>query len=213
MHPQATAYFQRADKWPRELAELRRILLEGGLSETFKWRSPCYVWEEKNVAILGQLKEACTLGFMKGALISDPESLLIQPGVNSRSVRNLAYTEVGTIIAQEDRIRRFIRLAVEVEKSGEKVAAPQEAPALPEELLAAFDQDPGFQAAFQSLTPGRQRGYLLHFSSARQATTRRSRIEQSKPKVFAGKGFHDCNCGLSQRMPRCDGSHTQLREA
>ncbi len=211
MNTQAEDYFLRADKWPRELAELRRILLAGGLTETLKWRSPCYTYGGKNIAILGQLTAACTLGFFQGALLPDPAGLLVRPGENSRSVRNLPYTDVDAIREQEPHIGRFIRVAVQVAVSGRRVGAPKASQAMPEELVAAFAADPGLQSAFASLTPGRQRGYLLHFTAAKRSATRCSRIEQSRPNILAGKGLHDCTCGLSQHLPRCDGSHKQLR--
>ncbi|MFI4876968.1 MAG: DUF1801 domain-containing protein [Blastopirellula sp. JB062] len=211
MHVDAETYFQNVKQWRAELEELRRILLAAGLTEDFKWRSPCYTYQGKNVVILGELKNACTLGFFKGALLKDPRGILAKPGENTRSARLLRFTEVREILKLESTLKAYLREAIENEAAGRKVDLEQDrALELPEELQAKFDESPELEQAFSALTPGRQRAYLLHFAAAKQAKTRIARIEKFRPRILDGKGPNDCVCGLSKKMPNCDGSHKQL---
>jgi uncharacterized protein YdeI (YjbR/CyaY-like superfamily) len=185
------AFFSEAGPWQAELGELRRILLDCGLAEEFKWSSPCYTVDGGNVALLWGFKDSATLGFFKGVLLKDPEGLLVAPGENSRSSRVMRFTALEQIIGAETAIRDCIREAVELEKAGAKVDLPKDDLVYPEELITALDEDPDLQGAFEALTPGRRRGYVLHFSQTKQPATRRSRIARSRDRILAGKGMHD----------------------
>ena len=190
------------------LTALRRLLEAGELTEAFKWRAPCYTFGGKNVAMLASFKDNCALSFFKGALLPDPAGLLELPGPNSRSARLVRFTEPERVRRLESELTALIRAAVAVERSGQKIKkAPTPADDWPAELQQKFAEVPGLEVAFTELTPGRQRGYLVYFSGAKQSATRTSRIQAYQDKILAGKGFYDCTCGLSQRMPRCDGSH------
>lgn len=207
-NPKVDEYLNKTKKWRQELSALRMILLDCQLTEALKWRAPCYTFDGKNVALLSRLKECCTLSFPKGALLKDTPGLLSKPGENTRAARVIRFTCVDEIDELETILRAYVYEAVELEKSGRKVDFNQRRElALCDELQTKFEKDPAFKAAFEALTPGRQRGYLLHFSGAKQSKTRTSRIEACEHKILAGKGFHDCVCGLSKRRPRCDGSH------
>ena len=177
--------------WQDELKELRRIVLESGLTEELKWKIPCYTFEGSNVALVSAFKEYASLSFFKGVLLKDELGLLTQPGPNSQAVRQFKFTDVNTIIELEAVIKAAIQEAIEVEKAGLQVELKKNPEPLPDELQAFFDEDPAFQAAFEALTPGRQRGYILFFSGAKQSQTRTSRIEKYLPQIMAGKGMQD----------------------
>lgn len=175
--------------WTDELARLREIVLECGLTEEVKWSVPCYTHEKRNIVLLGVLKDCRTLNFLKGALLSDPKGLLEKPGENSQSARYLRFTSTGQIRKRDAAIRALIREAIDTERSGKKVDFKAKHELIyPDELLAKFDADPDFKAAFEALTPGRQRGFVLHFTGAKQSKTRASRIEKCVPKILQGKG-------------------------
>lgn len=184
-------FFTRLTAWKAELAALRAILLDCGLREEFKWRSPVYTVDGGNVAIIWGFKDHAALGFFKGVLLKDPEGILVAPGENSRSSRVVKFRSVAEIAAQEAVLRDFIREAVEIEKAGLKVDLPKDDLAYPEELLGKLDSDPAYREAFEALTPGRRRGYLLHFSEPKKPETRRARIEKATARIFAGKGFNE----------------------
>ena len=180
-----------ADRWRAEMETLRRIALDCGLTEAFKWRSPCYTWQGGNVAIIQSFKERCALMFFKGALLRDPDGLLRKPGESSRIARRLEFTAVDEIAEMEGALRSLIAEAIEIEKDGRKVeieASPEPPPA---ELEEMFAEVAGLRAAFEALTPGRRRGYILHFSGAKKSATRRSRIEKNVASILAGKGLND----------------------
>ena len=177
--------------WQDPLVELRRIILETGLKEEVKWSSPCYTYRKKNILMLSTLKSYALIGFFKGSLLSDPEKLLKSPGKHSQSDRRLVYTDTATVRAQEDIIRAYIHEAIELEKAGATVAPKKEMEPRPQELIDILAQNEDLKAAFEALTPGRQRGYILYFSGARQSKTRIARIEKFIPKILEGKGFHD----------------------
>ena len=185
------AFFSEAGPWQAELGELRRILLNCGLSEEFKWSSPCYTVDGGNVALLWGFKDSATLGFFKGVLLKDPAGLLVAPGENSRSSRVMRFTTLDQIIEAEPAIRDYVREAIALEKAGARVDLPKDDLAYPEELVAALEEDPELQSAFDSLTPGRRRGYVLHFSQPKQPATRQSRIAKNRDRILAGKGIHD----------------------
>lgn len=189
--PKIEAFFDQARAWREELRALRAILLECRLSEEFKWRSPCYTVQGGNVATLWGFKESCALSFFKGILLKDPQGILVAPGANSRSVRMIRLTSLREIVGQEVCLKAYIHEAIDAEKAGLKVDFRDDDLELPQELIESFDRDPLLKTAFHALTPGRQRGYVLHFSQPRQSATRVSRIEKCRLRIFEGKGLHD----------------------
>lgn len=185
------AYFSEPKPWQEELAALRAILRGTPLTEEFKWRSPCYTFGKANVVTLWRLKNCCALAFFKGVLLKDREGILIAPGENSQSMRKVEFSNIADIAGLQTILKEYIGEAIEVEKAGLKVEFRKDAPELPEELIDRLDEDAEFRTAFEALTPGRQRGYVLHFSQAKQAATRISRIEKCAPRILEGKGLHD----------------------
>ena len=185
------AFFTGDAPYGAELAALRALLQETTLEETWKWRSPVYCHAGGNVCALWRLRDHCGLSFFKGALLDDPEGRLTPPGPNSRAVRVARFTERAQVEAAAPRLRLFLAAAQRLEAEGERVPMNGALPVLPEELAEAFEADPDLAEAFQGLTPGRQRGWLLHVSGARQAATRRSRIAKAAPRIRQGKGLHD----------------------
>lgn len=178
--------------WQEELIMLRKILLSTELVEDLKWGMPCYTFEGKNILILSAFKDFSALNFFKGVLLKDPGNVLVKPGENSQSARFLKFTNLGEIKEQEAVIRALIAEAIEVEKAGLKVDFKDTSQFdVPEEFQARLEEDPVLKAAFEALTPGRQRGYLLYFAGAKQSATRASRVEKYIPKIMEGKGFHD----------------------
>ena len=176
--------------WQQELIALRRIVLECGLDEECKWGVPCYTFQGKNILMVSALKDSCILSFFKGSLLHDEHGMLSFAGENSQVAKMFRFTRAEDILMLEELIKTYIFEAVEVEKAGLKV--PQSAaPELPDELLQKFEEMPAFQVAFEALTPGRQRGYVLYFSQPKQAQTRESRIEKCVPKILNGEGLHD----------------------
>ena len=175
-----------------EMKALREIALETGLDEEVKWGFPAYTFKKKNIFMLGSFKEYSTIMFFKGALLSDSEQILVQPTENSNSGRQLRFTNAKEVIQQKKNILAYIFEATELEKSGAKVEAKKtsEYP-MPDELKSKFKELPELKAAFEKLTPGRQRGYLLHFSQAKQSATRLSRIEKCMEAIFNGKGMNE----------------------
>lgn len=187
----ADAFFSRLTDWREELLALREILRGCGLTEDFKWSSPVYTHEGGNIAIVWGFKDRAALGFFKGVLLKDPEKMLDSPGPNSRSSRMLNFTDVAQIRALRPTIEAYIAEAVALEKSGAKVDLPKDDLDYPEELVERLDRDEPFRTAFEGLTPGRQRGWVLHFSTAIQSKTRVARIEKAAPLILDGKGMHD----------------------
>ncbi|PQO41058.1 DUF1801 domain-containing protein [Blastopirellula marina] len=211
-NPQVDQFFSGVKQWKKELTRLREIVLETKLTEELKWRAPCYTDLGKNIVILGGFKAFCSLNFFKGALLKDPQGVLVRQGENTRSARIMRFTSEEEIVTLKATIKAYIREAINVEKSGEKVALDQDSEIeTPDEFQKRLDDDSALRAAFEALTPGRQRAYLLHFSGAKQSKSRESRIDKCLSRIFDGKGLHDCTCGLSNRLPTCDGSHKQLK--
>lgn len=178
--------------WPRELNELRRIVLDCGLTEERKWGVPCYTFQGANVLIVAAFKGHAALSFFKGALLSDSHGLLEMPGADSQSGRWIKCTDYREILAKEGVLRSYIYEAIEVERAGLKVdfKAKHEL-VYPQELLEIFAANPEFAAAFEALTPGRKRGYILHFTQPKQSATRTSRIEKCMDRIMEGKGMQD----------------------
>lgn len=211
MNPNVEDYINNAKTWKKELQALQAILLDCGLTEEYKWRNPCYTYKNSNLVIIGELKESCILSFFKGALLADSEGILSKPGENSQSARIIRFTNVQQIKDLEPIIRTYIFEAIEVEKLGLKVDfSESKKQELPEEFENAINQNPELKKAFEALTPGRQRGYLMFFSAAKQSKSRLARIEKYTPRILSGKGINDCTCGMSKKMPGCDGSHKYL---
>lgn len=177
--------------WEAELRQLRRIVLDMGVKEELKWSVPCYTWEGKNVLIVSAFKEYAALSFFKGVLLKDHYKLLQTPGKNSQASRLLKFTNLDQVLAQEAVVRAYVEEAIEVEKAGLKVEFKKRLEPIPEELEFALQANPALKAAFEALTPGRQRGYILYFSAPKQIKTRFARIEKYIPKILAGKGLHD----------------------
>lgn len=178
--------------WPKELAFLRNLVLSCGLKEELKWSMPCYTYQGNNILMIAAFKNYCSISFFKGALLSDSDKILQKAGENSFETRLIKFTDVKQILEVESAIKAYIFEAIEIEKLGLKFnreAKPK--PEYPAELIEAFSNDPKFNDAFKALTPGRQRGYLLHFTQPKQSKTKTDRIEKSKAKIFEGKGFND----------------------
>ncbi|WP_300674446.1 YdeI/OmpD-associated family protein [Soonwooa sp.] len=186
-------FYKKNSPWKEELNALRELVLETKLfSEALKWYQPCYSVDKGNVVIVSPFKEYCALNFFKGALIDDPKNLLTQPTENTQSGRQMRFISLDEIKSKKADILKILKQAAKNEKEGLKVEMKKTSEfAMPEELQAFFEQDPRFKAAFEALTPGRQRGYLLHFGAAKQSQTRISRIEKAMPDIYAGKGFND----------------------
>ena len=207
-NPQVDVFIDKVKKWEPELSKLRSIALECQLEEGYKWKHPCYMYQDKNIFLIHGFKEYCAILFMKGALLNDGEKLLYQQTDNVQFGRQIRFTSLEEIETSESTLKQYIFEAIEVEKAGIKVPLkPHEDYEVVEEFQAIMDTDYSFKIAFFALTPGRQRGYLLHFAGAKQSATRMSRIENVRSRIMNGKGLTDCICGLSKRMPNCDGSH------
>jgi uncharacterized protein YdeI (YjbR/CyaY-like superfamily) len=187
------AFLKAAEPWRDELEQLRRIVLECGLTEEVKWGAPCFTADGGNVVILGVLNDYCCLSFFKGVLLTDPEGILQAPGENSRSGRLIPFTDVAGILEREPTLKAYVNEAAELERAGAKVdfSKDRDDVPIPDELRAKIAEDPAFAAAWDDLTPGRKRGYLLHFTGAKQSATRTSRIERHAPRILQGKGLHD----------------------
>lgn len=192
-NPQVSEYVARMSAWRPEFEALRPLLLAGGLGEEFKWRKPCYTYAGANVVIFQPFKDLCALLFFKGALLDDPEGLLKEQGENTRSALRLEFRSVAEVRAAEGAVLALLENAIRVEQAG--LSLPQRAPAddgpYPEELTAMLERDPGLRDAWARLTPGRRRGWLLHFNAAKQSKTRLARIERASPRIFDGFGMHD----------------------
>ena len=213
MENQVSGFFDNTEAWHNEMRHLRSIILETGLVEELKWKQPCYTWKGKNIVIIGKRKSCCVLGFFKGVLLKDSQSLMVSPGENSQHVRQLNFNSIDDIQKKELIIKAYIHEAIEVEKLGLKVKVKEVTEFdIPEELIRKFAESAEFQSAFKSLTPGRQKGYLLHFTQAKQSSTRITRIEKYSERIMMGKGLNDCICGQSKRMPNCDGSHKYINQ-
>ena len=208
MDPKVDEFLYNATKWQDEMEKLRALVLDCGLNEEIKWHLPCYTYQNNNVVIIQNFKDYCALSFFKGALLKDAKKLLDKPGENTQASRLIRFTDLTQIENLELKIKSYIYEAIENEKAGLNIDFKKTSDYnMPEELEQKFNKDPDFKTAFENLTPGRQRGYLLHFSQPKQSNTRVSRIEKNAKRIFNGKGLTDCICGQSKRMPNCDGSH------
>jgi uncharacterized protein YdeI (YjbR/CyaY-like superfamily) len=192
MNPKVDFYFTKAKTWQKEIEQLRTIVLDCGLAETLKWGCPCYTFEDSNVVLIHTFKEYCALLFFKGALLKDPKDILIQQTENVQAARQMRFTSASEITKLKTSIKAYIKEAIAVEKSGLKVELKKTSEfAMPDEFKAVLKEDAALKKAFNALTPGRQRGYLLHFSSAKQSKTREARIEKCIPDIMNGKGLNE----------------------
>ncbi|HET6883989.1 MAG TPA: YdeI/OmpD-associated family protein [Pirellulales bacterium] len=192
MNRKVDGYLRRAEKWQKEFERLRTIALGCELTEELKWGQPCYTLQNKNIVIIQGFKEYCAFLFFKGALLKDTEGLLVKPGENTQASRQIRFTNVREIVRLERVLTAYIHEAIDVQKAGLKVKLRKTADLeMPEEFQTKLEESPALKKAFYTLTPGRQRAYLLHFSQAKQAKTRESRIAKCRGQILKGKGLHD----------------------
>jgi uncharacterized protein YdeI (YjbR/CyaY-like superfamily) len=192
MNPKVDFYFSKAKNWHKELELLRTIVLDCGLEEELKWGCPCYTFQKKNIVLIHVFKEYCALLFFKGALLKDAKGILIQQTENVQAARQARFSNATEIIKKGPVLKTYIFEAIAVEEAGLKVELKKTAEyTIPEEFQDKLNEDPTLKKAFKALTPGRQRGYILHFSAPKQTKTRESRIEKSIPQILNGKGLND----------------------
>ncbi|MEC1434805.1 YdeI/OmpD-associated family protein [Bacillus spizizenii] len=191
-NPKVDEFLSKAKKWKEEYEKLRAIVLDCELTEEFKWKHPCYTLNNKNIVLIHGFKEYCALLFHKGALLQDAHGILIQQTENVQAARQVRFTNVQEIDEMETILKAYIHEAIEVEKAGLEVDLKKNTEyKIPEELQNKFDEIPALKTAFEALTPGRQRAYILHFSQAKQSKTRESRVEKYVQKILDGKGLKD----------------------
>jgi uncharacterized protein YdeI (YjbR/CyaY-like superfamily) len=192
MNPKVDFFFSKAEKWQEEYEKLRMIVLDCGLNEELKWGCPCYTFQKGNVVLIHGFKDYCALLFIKGSLLNDANGILIQQTENVQAGRQIRFTNLREIQELEPILKAYIYEAVEVEKAGLEVSFKQHTEyTIPEELQQKFNEIPALQTAFEALTPGRQRGYMLHFSAPKQSKTREARVEKYIPHILNGKGIDD----------------------
>lgn len=191
-NPKADWFFNKPEKWQEAFQELREIVLDCGLTEELKWGCPCYTNEKSNIVLIHGFKDYCALLFIQGALLKDPKKILVQQTANVQSARQIRFTNVEEILTNKSTIKAYIKEAVKNDKSGLKVEMKKITEyKLSKEFQAALNEMPELKTAFYQLTPGRQRGYLLYFSSAKQSKTRMERVEKYIPKILDNKGLND----------------------
>lgn len=192
MNPKVDFYFSKDNQWQEAINKLRTIVLDCGVSEALKWGCPCYTFNGSNIVLIHVFKEYCALLFFKGALLKDTHGILVQQTENVQAARQLRFTSAKEIGKMERTLKAYIYEAIEVEKAGMKVTLKEtSAFAMPEEFEKKLKKMPALKKAFAALTPGRQRGYLLHFAAAKQSKTREARIEKLIPEILKGKGLND----------------------
>ncbi|GAA4100659.1 YdeI family protein [Mucilaginibacter panaciglaebae] len=192
INPKVDFFFDKEKRWQQEIERLRVICLDTGLTEELKWGCPCYAFEGKNIVLIHTFKEYCALLFFKGVLLSDADGILIQQTENVQGARQIRFANIREVIDREAAIKAYIFEAIEVEKAGLKVELKKtDEFNMPIEFQYKLDHIPALKTAFQALTQGRQRAYLLHFSQAKQAQTREARIEKYIPQILNGKGLND----------------------
>jgi uncharacterized protein YdeI (YjbR/CyaY-like superfamily) len=192
MNPKVDAYLSKTKKWQEEFEKLRRIILDCGLTEELKWDNPCYTFQKSNIVLIHGFKEYCALLFFKGALLDDPNGILITQTENTQAARQIRFTNVREIVEMESILKAYVSEAIEVEKAGLKVDFKKTTEyTIPEEFQTKLDEIPALKTAFDALTPGRQRAYILHFSAPKQSKTRESRVEKYMQQILNGKGLND----------------------
>jgi len=191
-NPKVDFFFNKAKQWQQEFEKLRTIILDCGLTEELKWGVPCYTFQNKNIVLIHGFKEYCAILFVKGVLLKDAEGVLIQQTANVQSARQIRFTNVREIVGMKTVLKAYIHEAVEAETAGLKVNYKKAAEfTMPEEFISKLEEVPGLQDAFEALTPGRQRAYILYFSAPKQSKTRVARVEKSMPQILSGKGLND----------------------
>ena len=192
MNKRVDVAISQLTKWQAETKALRKIALDSGLTEELKWGQPCYALDGKNVFLIHGFKNYCAILFMKGALMKDPKKILIQQTENVQSARQIRFTSLAQVKSSTATIKKYLNEAIAIEESGVQVPMKKAADfAIPEEISKVLKKTTGLLPAFKKLTPGRQRAYLLHFTSAKQEATRLARVEKCAPKILAGKGLND----------------------
>ncbi|MES2520226.1 MAG: DUF1801 domain-containing protein [Bacteroidota bacterium] len=192
MNSKVDFYFTKSEKWQEELETLRTIILDCGLSEELKWGVPCYTFQKNNVVLIHEFKEYCAILFIKGALLNDAEGILIQQTENVQAARQIRFTNVQQIVEIVATLKAYIYEAIEVEKAGLKVELKKPTEfKMAEEFKQKLDENTALKTAFEKLTAGRQRAYLLHFSAPKQAKTREARVEKCTEAILNGKGLND----------------------
>ncbi|MHB8856985.1 MAG: YdeI/OmpD-associated family protein [Bellilinea sp.] len=192
MNPKVDVYISQSEKWQEELEKLRRIVLDCQLTEELKWGVPCYTFQKNNIVLMHIFKEYCALLFFKGALLKDAKGILIQQTKETQAARQIRFTHVREIIEMEPILKAYIYEAIEVEKAGLKVNFKETTEfTIPEEFQNKLDENAALKTAFDALTPGRQRAYLLYFSAPKQSKTRESRVEKYMQQILIGKGLND----------------------
>jgi len=192
MNPNVDWFFNKDTKWQEAYAELRTIVLDCGLTEELKWGCPCYTFQNNNIVLIHGFKDYCALLFMKGTLLKDTEGILVQQTLNVQASRQIRFTKTQDIVNNESILKAYINEAIEVEKAGLKVELKKTTEFnMPDEFKMVLEDMPELKTAFEALTPGRQRGYLLYFSSPKQAKTREARIEKCIQQILVGKGLDD----------------------
>jgi uncharacterized protein YdeI (YjbR/CyaY-like superfamily) len=192
MNPKVDVYISEAKKWQEELEKLRTIILDCQLTEELKWGVPCYTFQNSNIVLIHVFKEYCAILFVKGALLNDANGILIQQTENVQAARQIRFTNVREIVAIETILKAYIYEAIEVEKAGLKVDFKKTTEyIIPEEFQNKLDEIPALKTAFDALTPGRQRAYILYFSAPKQSKTRESRVEKCMQQILNGKGLND----------------------
>jgi uncharacterized protein YdeI (YjbR/CyaY-like superfamily) len=191
MNPKVDVFIKNAEKWREETEKLRTISLRCGLTEELKWGKPCYTFQEGNVVIIQGFKGYFAVLFCKGALLKDPKGLLVKPGENTQAARQMRFANVREIAEKESILKAYIQEAIEAEKNGLEVKFKKTPEPIPDELQSKLDENQALKSAFFALTPGRQRAYILFFSSAKQSKTRESRIEKHRRQILHGKGLND----------------------
>lgn len=181
----------KVNNWRDELTALRHLVLESGLTEDLKWGMPCYTVNGKNILMVAAFKEYCSLSFFKGSLMEDADNVLVSPGENSQAMRYMKFTNLAEIVANQEQIKTYITEAITIEKTGKKVQFKKEPEPMPDELLTAFEKYAGLKEAFEALTPGRQRAYILYFTQSKESKTRMNRIEKCREKILNGQGLND----------------------
>jgi len=191
-NPKVDFFFNKAEQWKQEFEKLRRIILDCGLTEELKWGVPCYTFEKKNMVLIHGFKEYCAILFVKGALLKDTEGILLQQTENVQAARQIRFTNVRDIVKMETILRAYINESVQAEIAGLKVNYKKVTEfSMPEEFITKLEEVPALQEAFEALTPGRQRAYILYFSAPKQSKTRAARVEKYRKKILNGQGLND----------------------
>jgi uncharacterized protein YdeI (YjbR/CyaY-like superfamily) len=192
MNPKVDGFLRNARKWRDEFQKLRKVCLDCGLTEELKWGKPCYTYQGSNIVLIHGFKEYCALLFFKGALLKDPKGILVQQTENVQAARQIRFTNVREIVEVESTLKAYIKEAIEADKAGLEVSYKKTSEfVIPEEFQNRLDESPALKTAFDALTPGRQRGYLLYFSAGKKSKTRAARIEKCVHQILEGKGLND----------------------